>query len=299
MTTPISVVIATYYRNTLVRDAIDSVLDQDYDPVEIIVVDDSGEGHATPVFEEYGDEITGIVREGNGGWGAAYTTGIEATTGEYIQFLDDDDFLLEGKLAKTADLLDRNDIGVAYCGLIQDTTGRVAPHPNVTGDVLEPALRFRMFPCCTITMLTKRDLLMDVLPLAGHADDINLKIELAQRTAFDYVDECLVYRRSQESRLWRGLNKIAEMKRVVEHQRDLYDRYPVIRREVLAEIFAREGNIRIEENVWSAKAINCYLTSARYSTESKLPYGLFLAALLGRPGVNFAKHMRQRMTMSP
>ena len=81
MSHKISVIIPTYYRNDLLPEAIESVLEQDYEPLEIIVVDDSGEENAEPVLAEH-DEFQGIIRKENGNWKAALTTDIKASTGE-------------------------------------------------------------------------------------------------------------------------------------------------------------------------------------------------------------------------
>ncbi|OYR41434.1 hypothetical protein DJ75_14110 [Halorubrum sp. Eb13] len=62
MNPTISVIITTYYRNELLTEAIESILAQEYEPVELIVVDDSGVGHAEPVTERY-DEVKGIAKE--------------------------------------------------------------------------------------------------------------------------------------------------------------------------------------------------------------------------------------------
>jgi GT2 family glycosyltransferase len=71
---------------------------------------------------------------------------IEASTGEYIQLLDDDDRLLEGKLEKTAEVLRENpDVGVSYCGVYWGDEPHL-PKPEVAGDILEHALRFQTFP---------------------------------------------------------------------------------------------------------------------------------------------------------
>lgn len=293
MNPKVSVIIATHYRNDLVTDAIESVLQQDYSPVELIVVDDSGEGHAEPVLRQY-DEVTPIIRDENGGWGAAYTSGIEAANGEYVQLLDDDDLLLEGKLAKTAELLEREpDVGVAYCGMVQDTGDRHFPNPDVSGDVLERALRFKTFPCCTITMLIERDVLLDVLPLADYGDDLDLKIELARQTEFDYVNECLVCWRREYSRKWVGLEKFAEMKRIVRNQRELYTQYPSVRRAVLAERYEKEGKARLHEQFWSATAILCFAKAAYYADDTRFRCASqSVAALFGRPGWNAARLVR-------
>lgn len=296
----VSVIIATHYRNDLVTDAIESVLKQDYSPIELVVVDDSGEGHAEPVLRQY-DEVEPVIRDENGGWGAAYTSGIEASTGEYVQLLDDDDYLLEGKLRKTAEVLREDpDVGVAYCGMVKDNGDRHYPNPEVTGDVLERTLRFKTFPCCTITMLVERDVLVDTLPLADYADDLDLKIELARRTEFDYVDECLVCWRREHSRKWVGLAKFDEMKRIVRNQRDLYAQYPAVRRAVLAERYEEEGQAWLREHVWSLTAVICFLKAAYYADDTRLQCtGQSVASLFGRPGWNAARHLRDLTVGNP
>ena len=293
MNPKISVIISTYYRNDLLREAIESVLDQEYDPVELIVVDDSGEHHAEPVLSDY-DDAQAIVMDEEGGWAAAYTRGIRASTGEYIQLLDDDDYFLEGKLRKTAEVLQKNpDVGVAYCGVIWGDEGCYEPNPEVSGDILEHALGFRAFPAWTGSMLIERDVILDCLPLADYAGDTDLKIELALRTQFDYVDECLALYRREESSKWVGLKRFEEVKRVVRNQRDLYDQYPDIRRSLLAEWYARQGDTWLQKRPWSTNAISCYLKSTYYASEERVPMALkTVASLFGRPGVTAARRVK-------
>lgn len=304
----ISVIIPTHYRNNLLPEAIESVLNQDYDPVELIVVDDSGEGHAEPVLEQY-DEVNPIIRDENGGWQAAYTTGIEASSGEYIQFLDDDDHLLEGKLTKTAEVLQENpDVGVSYCGVIRGSD-EFYPKSEVSGDILEHALRFQTFPLWTGSMLMERDVLLDCMPFAGMGEDddleielgdTDLKIELARRTKFDYVDECLVYYRREGNKLWTGTRKLKKVKQNIRHQSDLYDQYPEIRLSLLANWYRKQGNTLLQEHPWSAKAILCFLKSTYYENERKLPRGvLAVASLFGRPGVHTVNRMHDTASGNP
>ena len=301
MTRTISVIIPTHYRNELLAEAIESVVSQEYEPVELIVVDDSGEGHAEPVIDRY-DQVNGIVREENGGWAAAYTTGIEASTGEYIQFLDDDDRLLEGKLSKTAAVLEGNpDVGVAYCGVLWGDEPHL-PKPEVSGEILEHALRFQTFPLWTGSMLMEREVLIDCLPLAGMGEDddldielgdTDLKIELARRTRFDYVDDCLVFYRREGNKLWTGLRKFKKVKQNVEHQHELYARYPEIRRSLLSAWYERQGDTLLERQLWSPKAVACFVGSAYYADEDRLPKSIQAAAsLLGRPGLTVARRVR-------
>lgn len=309
MNPKISVITPTYYRNDLLRETIKSVLEQDYDPVEYIVVDDSGEGHAEPVLEEY-DEVNAIIRDENGGWAAAYTAGIEASTGEYIQFLDDDDYLLEGKLIKTAEILQENpDVGVSYCGAIRGNDGCFYPKPEVSGDILEHALRFQTFPLWTASMLMEREVLEDCIPLAGMDEDddldielgdTDLKIELARRTRFDYVDECLVFYRRDENKLWTGTRKFKKVKQNVRHQHELYDQYPEIRRALLASWYERQGRTLLQERSWTVRATLCFLKATYYADEDELLKIIeAIASLFGRPGLNAARRVRDIAIGSP
>jgi len=287
MNSEISIITSTYYRNDLLREAIESVLEQDYEPVEYVVIDDSGEGYATPILEEY-DEVTPIIRDEEAGWARTYTQGVEESTGKYIQFLDDDDYLLEGKLKKTATILQRNpDVGVSYCGVVRGDEGCFLPDLKVSGDILKSALRFQTFPLWTGSMLMERSVLEDCLPLAEYAGDTDLKIELARRTEFDYVDECLAYYRRDQSRKWVGPKRFEEVRRVLRNQAELYDEYPEIRRQVLKNWYQRQGMYWLEERMWSPKAINCFARSVYYAdgkaAKFKSSVGT-IASLFGRPG---------------
>ncbi|MFC6873709.1 glycosyltransferase family 2 protein [Halobellus marinus] len=307
MAPTISVIIPTYYRNDLLPKAIESVLRQNYEPIELIVVDDSGEGHAEPVIQRY-DEAEGIIHEENGSWKAALTTGIEASTGEYVQFLDDDDELLEGKLTKTAEVLRENpEVGVSYCGVIRGDE-RHYPKPSVSGEFLEEALAFQTFPMWTGSTLIERDVLLDCLPLAGMGEDhdleielgdTDLKIELARRTRTDYVDECLAVYRQDTNERWAGPRRFEKVKQNVKHQRELYDQYPSIRRKLLCYWHQRQAVYWLEEELWSSKAVSHFFRAAYHANgpTKKLKCGAGAAAsLFGRPGWNAAEDFRNALT---
>ncbi len=296
MAARISVIIPTHYRNTLLARAITSVQNQSYDPVELIVVDDSGEAHARPVLERFPD-VTPIYHEENRGWAAANTTGIEASSGEYIQLLDDDDYLFEGKLAKTAAILDANpDIGVSYCGVIRGEDGPCFPKSTVAGNILKPALRFETFPLWTGSMLIRRDVLLDCLPLAGMAPDddldielgdTDLKIELAIRAQFEYVDECLAVYSQTTNALWTEPRTFQKVRQNVEHRGDLYDQYPEIKHELLATWYRREGKYWLKQRTWALRAIWCFSKStyhARGLSDRMKGGAVTLASMFGLPG---------------
>jgi len=95
-----SVIIPTYNRAALVREAIDSVLAQTYPDFELIVVDDGSTDDTAGQLAPYRDRgsLT-LISTRNGGLERAYQHGIAAARGEYLAFLDSDDLYFPDTLA--------------------------------------------------------------------------------------------------------------------------------------------------------------------------------------------------------
>ncbi|WP_152042630.1 glycosyltransferase family 2 protein [Salinigranum salinum] len=293
VTTPlVSIIIPTYYRNDLLKQTIESAEAQTHDAVEIIVVDDSGEGHAEEAVTGY-DDVNYIALDRNQGPQRARTAGIERARGEYVQLLDDDDRLHEDKFEKQIPLLQGNDdVGVAYSGFKWEGGPTVLPKQHIRGNVLKHALMFDTAPCITSTMLIERDTLTEILPLANRsgADDTGIKIELAQLTEFDYVDEALVCRTETQESRHTSAGKLNGQWEILSDYRDLYDRYPdTVYRKALAETYLVEGMHLLDEHVWSPRAISATAKACYYIPNFSLPIvGAFLASLFGRPGRDVA-----------
>lgn len=114
----VSTIIPVHNRAAQLREAVQSVLAQDWDPVEIIIVDDgSTDGTcdaARSLAREHPSQIR-CVRQHNRGPGAARERGRGLASGEFIQYLDSDDLLLPGKFRSQVDALRANPhAGVAY-----------------------------------------------------------------------------------------------------------------------------------------------------------------------------------------
>ncbi|MEZ4618577.1 MAG: glycosyltransferase [Caldilineaceae bacterium] len=86
----VSVIIPNYNHAQYLSAAIESVLAQDYQPIEIIVVDDGSTDNSRAVVAQFGDKVRPLWQE-NRGLSAARNTGIHAARGVYIGLLDADD----------------------------------------------------------------------------------------------------------------------------------------------------------------------------------------------------------------
>jgi len=108
----VSVIIPTYNRAELLREAIDSVLAQTYKDFELIVVDDNSTDNTKDVVE--GDtknfqNIRYTVNRHKKGASGSRNTGIELASGEWIAFLDSDDLWREDKLQLQMSLAEKDD----------------------------------------------------------------------------------------------------------------------------------------------------------------------------------------------
>ena len=123
----VSVVIPTYKRSCTILDSIQSVLNQTYKNIEIIVVDDNGRGtefqkRTEIVLKSHieNGNIKYIVHEVNRNGSVARNTGFMCSRGEYINFLDDDDKFYPEKIEKQVQRLMNTDenVGATYCNSI-------------------------------------------------------------------------------------------------------------------------------------------------------------------------------------
>ena len=290
----VSIIIPTYYRNDALEQAIESAKSQTYSNLEIIVVDDSGEGFARSVVAQ-DDEITYVAKATNEGPVAAWNTGIERSSGAYIQILDDDDTLHPTKIEKGVSVFKRSpDVGVVHCGFRWDFGVEERPDPKMKGDVLEQVLTLDTSPCITSTMLIRGEILRRAHPLPQYeaaADDM-LKIELAQVTEFDYVDEALVYRGTSDDQISTSMKPIRSSKRLLQEYDELYRKNETVKENAIAKISEREGYARLTDRAWSAKASKCFWKSISYSsTISFKRIILFFLSLGGAPTIKIANKL--------
>lgn len=122
----VSVIIPTYSRPDNIIRAIKSVEQQTYPNIEIVVVDDNGEG--SPHQKETEKVLRSRIAEGsikyiphkeNKNGSAARNTGIMSSKGDYITFLDDDDEYMPTKITRQVEAietLEGTDVAASYCG---------------------------------------------------------------------------------------------------------------------------------------------------------------------------------------
>lgn len=203
--TKVSAIITTHNRSELLKRAIEGVLNQTHDDVECIVVDDASTDDTEQVCQSYESiKYVRIPNEESRGGNYARNIGIKNSTGEFIAFLDDDDYWLPTKIEKQLALIQEKNCGLVFCPIRKEI---VNPDNSITmqdgkpgiadgGDVSKEIL----FNIITTTscIMVRKSLLLEVGCFdenLTHWQEYDLQIRLAQKTPFYFVNECLtVYR---------------------------------------------------------------------------------------------------------
>lgn len=194
----ISVIIPTYNRVDLVGRAIDSVIQQSYKNLEILVIDDASTDNTKSFIKTIGDSrIRYICHQTNGGGAKARNTGIAAATGDYVAFLDSDDVWLPDKIEWQIAAIENHsqpEKAVSYTQFKLDNNGDVTILPSRGKNQAETVADYLFVnggEILTSTLMLSRSLAVNTgfrPELKKHQDlDFSLRLE-AQGAMFIYLE---------------------------------------------------------------------------------------------------------------
>lgn len=122
----VSVIVPVYQAEKYIDICVESILSQTYQNLEVILVDD-GSNDSSVVKCDYfckADSRVKVIHKKNGGVASARNTGLEAATGEYIMFVDSDDWIEEDMIGELLTIAKREDADVVECDFVQCKDGR-------------------------------------------------------------------------------------------------------------------------------------------------------------------------------
>lgn len=196
----VSVIIPTYDRACILREAIDSVFSQQYSDFELIVVDDGSTDETKEVMSSYSPRLT-YIYQAHQGVSAARNKGIDHARGTYLAFLDSDDLWLPHKLYLQIKLMEKiPEARICYTEEIWIRKGmRVNPmkkHKKYSGMIFEHCL-----PLCIVSpssALIARSLLEEVGEFdeeLGVCEDYDLWLRISARYPIYLIDTPLIIKR--------------------------------------------------------------------------------------------------------
>lgn len=286
--------------------AVDSVLAQTYRDFELIVVDDGSTDRSAEILAGYGERVS-VIRQANRGVSAARNTGIKQSRGEFIGFLDSDDYWDPEFLAEMVQGMADPRTAIAYCGWQNIGVGEGRPFvpPDYEGaDKMHHLLRFAsLWPIHAI--LIRRSLMPAGLPFNPEypaCEDYDLWLRIASFHRIQRVPRVLAYYRRHG-----GANATSDQARVARYnllvKRRFLDDFPEIRqrisRKLRREYLAGGVVDRGYRCLWRGDLENAHgifrqalraglvgLKDLKYAIPALLPFELFarLVALRSRSG---------------
>lgn len=235
----ISAIITTKNRRNLLEKAVESVLNQTYRDLECIVVDDASTDDTQFYLSEIKDprvKIIYITPEESKGGNYARNRGIQASEGEFLAFLDDDDEWFPKKLEKQIALFEDPEVGLVFCGHIdvydyRNMMVKVIPADDQQGDLSQFVFKFIF--CTTSMMMVRKQLMLQIGCFDENVrfwQEYDVCIQLCQITKVAFVKEPLMILRHNTSDKQRLTNKFEGWKRAVKYQnhkyKDLIDDLP-------------------------------------------------------------------------
>ena len=205
----ISVIITTYNRPKWLQNAVISAINQDFSDKEIIVVDDGSVGEETNLLVRNYPYINYIYQKNNG-LGVARNTGLAASKGQFIQFLDDDDWLEPNSCSEKFNIISQNpDLSAVYSDLfITNQEGQVISRyfqnfkgSPPTGDIYKMMIVNNFIP--VHSLLWRRSIIENLggFPTRSGHEDWELIIRAAEFGKFEFIDKPLGYYRLHQNNM--------------------------------------------------------------------------------------------------
>ena len=116
----ISIIVPVYNSKEYLRECIDSIISQTYSNIEIIIVDDGSTDGSSDICEEFAlkDERIRVVHQENQGLVRARKVGVSIAKGEWISFVDSDDWIHPNMVASLVDIAMSNGVDVVTSGML-------------------------------------------------------------------------------------------------------------------------------------------------------------------------------------
>lgn len=217
----VSVIIPTFNRANLVKEAIESVLAQTFQDFEIIIIDDGSTDETKEVVSQIRSDKICYIYQKNMGPAAARNAGIKIAKGKYIAFLDSDDLWLSKKLEKQVELFEKlpPDVGLVHCSVfLKRGDNLVLARARARGNPLRDFLlntgnAYLSTPAILVKQecFSKTGLFDETLRVS---EDKDFCIKIAQNYKVDYVNEPLVIVRQLGESLTRGSGDFHSSKNV-------------------------------------------------------------------------------------
>ena len=201
MNNKVSVITASYNCAKFIEESIKSVLNQTYDNLELIIVDDCSTDNTEEIVNEYikkDSRIKFYRLNNNSGAAVARNKGLDEATGRFIAFLDSDDIWYKQKLEKQINFMQTNNYGFSFTSyrLIDENGGLLNKEIRVPNEITYKKLLKNTIIVC-LTVIIDKELIGDFkMPLVRAGQDTATWLSILRNgnIAYGYDEVLASYR---------------------------------------------------------------------------------------------------------
>lgn len=200
----VSIIIPSYNHAQWVPNAIESALNQSYEDIEVIVVDDGSTDNSRRAIEQFAEDprVSVFFKDKNRGQGHSFNLGLSVARGKYVCFLPSDDWYLPDKTRLQVELFERlpEKVGVVY--------GRGQNYMTDTGTTTDVALPMHRGNVLR-TLVCNGNFIFPATPLfrssvfnnlsydeSYRAEGESIYVKVAEKFEFDYVEDIVAVMRT-------------------------------------------------------------------------------------------------------
>ncbi len=194
----VSIVIPVHNGQEYIKEAIDSCLNQTYENIETIVVDDKSTDSTLEILKEYGEKITVIPVEKQNGLGNVINIGIRASKGQYIARMDADDVMYPSRIKKQVEYMQEHPNCVAVGGQIDiiDKDGNITDHREYAIDDKDIKKNMFLFQPFAHPAVTLRKTALEEVGLYPEnmwkVEDVKLFFLLSKKGEFHNIEDTVL-----------------------------------------------------------------------------------------------------------
>lgn len=222
----VSIVIPVYNCEKYISKCIESILKQTYTNFEVIIINDGSTDNTSQEIEKYNDERIKLHCIKNNGVSNARNKGIELSKGEYITFIDADDYIAENHLEKLVFLIKKYNVDIIRFNAYEQKNNKIKkiefPQPNysiinskkdneikkVLNSFLEPKKSLRGY--CWLLFMKNNNIIKFCTDLKYLEDKLFCIENMINKKKTLLIDECLYYYMNNTSSKTKNIEKFIE-----------------------------------------------------------------------------------------
>lgn len=249
----VSIIVPIYNVEKYLKQCLDSIVNQTYKNLEIIIVNDGTKDNSMKIVEEYlQDNRIKIINKENGGLASARNSGLEKVTGEYISFIDSDDWIELNMYEELVSQISDEDILIYRYFSYDDKKKKIVGKKKIdfySQNKLEDKYLYVELPCCCWNKLYKKEYLeknnfkfLEIL-----YEDVFWNIETIFSTEkIKFIDKRYYYYRVNRDDSIMKLTKEIKGKNIEEFKKKQENSYKVIYENIEKFTTTRKNNLSIE-----------------------------------------------------